>query len=175
MEYRLTKEKPGVNQCCGSMKFWCGSGSCYFRQWPSRRKKKFFQVFCLLLFEGTFPSSFKNKTSWRSHKTIGINVFLTLFAWWYKDPDPDPYLWLMDPDSDGRPKSLWIRIRNTGVNWSRIHERTISLRFLGIIFRVLRLDVSVYNVNVYITNQTSFKPLLLGGGGVNVNSKEENS
>jgi hypothetical protein len=46
---------------------------------------------------------------------------------------------------------------------SRIHERTISLRFLGIILRVLRLEVSAYNV--YITN--SLKQLLLkvGGGG----------
>jgi hypothetical protein len=34
---------------------------------------------------------------------------------------------------------------------SRIHERTISMRFLGIILRVLRLDVSVDNV--YIKNQ----------------------
>ncbi len=33
---------------------------------------------------------------------------------------------------------------------SRIHERTISLSFLGMIFRVLRLEVSVYNV--YIAN-----------------------
>ncbi len=53
------------------------------------------------------------------------------------------------------------------------------MRFLGIILRVRRFDVSVYNV--YITNQ--FKPLLLGGGGgggdplveVTVNSKEEKS
>ncbi len=42
---------------------------------------------------------------------------------------------------------------------SRIHERTISLRFLGIILIVLRLEVSLYNV--YITNQ--FQPLFLGG------------
>ncbi len=34
---------------------------------------------------------------------------------------------------------------------SRIHERTISLRFLGIILRVLRREVSIYHV--YITNQ----------------------
>jgi hypothetical protein len=34
---------------------------------------------------------------------------------------------------------------------SRIHEHTISLRFLGIILRVFRLEVSIYNV--YITNQ----------------------
>jgi hypothetical protein len=67
---------------------------------------------------------------------------------------------------------------------SRIHELTISLRFLGIILGVLRLEVSVYNV--YITNQfqTTFAQ---GGGGVweggglnqlvevTVNSKEENS
>ncbi len=37
---------------------------------------------------------------------------------------------------------------------SRIHELTISLRFLGIILRVLKLEVSVYNV--YIKNQ--FQP-----------------
>jgi hypothetical protein len=34
---------------------------------------------------------------------------------------------------------------------SRIHERTISLEFLGIILSVLRLEVFIYNV--YITNQ----------------------
>ncbi len=29
-------------------------------------------------------------------------VFLTIFAWWWKDPElePDPYLWLMNPDAD---------------------------------------------------------------------------
>ncbi len=32
------------------------------------------------------------------------------------------------------------------VSRSRIHERTISLRFLGIILRVLRREVSAYNV-----------------------------
>ncbi len=36
----------------------------------------------------------------------------------------------------------------------------LSLRFLGILLRVLRLEVSVYKVI-----QTSFNPLLLGGGG----------
>jgi hypothetical protein len=47
---------------------------------------------------------------------------------------------------------------------NRIHERTISLRVLGIILRVLRLEVSVSNVD--LTN--NFKPLLLPrGGGVN--------
>ncbi len=39
-------------------------------------KKK---VFCLLLFEGTFTSFFRDKKSYRSHKKVGINVFLTIF------------------------------------------------------------------------------------------------
>ncbi len=59
---------------------------------------------------------------------------------------------------------------------SRILESTIALRFLGIILRVLRLEVSVYNV--YITHQ--FKTTSAQGGGdplveVTVNGKEENS
>ncbi len=65
-------------------------------------------------------------------------------------------------------------------NWpgyrSRIHERTILLRVLGIFLSVLRTEVCVYNV--YIANQ--FQPLCSKGGGdpiveVTVNSKEENS
>jgi hypothetical protein len=46
---------------------------------------------------------------------------------------------------------------------SQIHERTISLKFLGIILRVLRLEVSVYNV--YITNQFKTTFSRWGGGG----------
>jgi hypothetical protein len=44
---------------------------------------------------------------------------------------------------------------------SRIHDRTISLRFLAIILKVLRLEVSVYNV--YIT--THFHTTFVQGGG----------
>ncbi len=61
-----------------------GFGSCYFRHWPSRcqQKNKFFKkFFCLILFEGTFTSFFKDKKSKRSHKTVGIKV-LTIFACW---------------------------------------------------------------------------------------------
>jgi hypothetical protein len=38
------------------------------------------KIVCLLLFEGTFTSFFRDKKSNRSHKTVGINVFLTIFA-----------------------------------------------------------------------------------------------
>jgi hypothetical protein len=60
---------------------------------------------------------------------------------------------------------------------SRIHKHTISLKFLGIIFRILRLEVSVYNV--YITNK--FQTTFAQEGGVKSvvevteNSKEKNS
>ncbi len=68
----------------GSMPLTNGSGSCYFRQWPSRRQQKIFfkKYFFLLLFYGTFTSFFKDKMSKRSHKTVGTKVFLTIFAWW---------------------------------------------------------------------------------------------
>ncbi len=81
------------------MTFRCGSGSCYFRHWPSRLQQKtnfFEKVFLLitLLFKGAFISFFKDKKSKRSHKTAGIKVVLTLFAWWWKDPE------LVDPKPD---------------------------------------------------------------------------
>jgi hypothetical protein len=38
----------------------------------------FFKFFSLLLFEGTFISFFKDKKSKRSHKAVGIKVFLTI-------------------------------------------------------------------------------------------------
>jgi hypothetical protein len=41
-------------------------------------KKKFF---CLLLFEGTFTSFFKDKKSKISHKAVEIKVFQGIFAW----------------------------------------------------------------------------------------------
>ncbi len=52
---------------------------------------------------------------------------------------------------------------------SRFHERTILLWFLGIILRVLRFEVSVYNV--YITNH--FCSLGGGGGEMGLKNKKD--
>ncbi len=57
-------------------------GSCNFRHW-CQQKTIFSKLFCLLLFEGTSTSFFKDKKSWRSHKTVGIKSFITIFVWWY--------------------------------------------------------------------------------------------
>jgi hypothetical protein len=43
----------------------------------ANRNLIFKKVFCLFLFEGTF---FKDEKSKRSHKTVGIKDFLTIFA-----------------------------------------------------------------------------------------------
>ncbi len=96
------------HQCSGSMTFWRGSGSgsadpCLWLMDPDPDsapapdairillfssltfkmppKNDFFKTFfCIVLFEGTFTSFFKDKTSKRSHKTVEIKVFLTIFA-----------------------------------------------------------------------------------------------
>jgi hypothetical protein len=72
-------------------------------------KKQIFEnnFFCLLLFEGTFTSFFKDKKSYRSHKsdkTVGI------FS-----------LFLLD---DGR-----IRVRNTDVRYCSPADVSIQLQF----------------------------------------------
>jgi hypothetical protein len=43
-------------------------------------KKISLKFFCILLFEGTSTSFFKDKKSKRSRKTVEIKVFVTIFA-----------------------------------------------------------------------------------------------
>ncbi len=114
-----------LNQCCGSMTFWCGSWSwsgsadaCLWLTDPDPdsdadldpdifvidlrdANKKIFKkkFFCLLLFEGTFTPFFKDKKSKRSHKAVGIKVFLLFLLGdrriqiqeTQKHTDPDPH------------------------------------------------------------------------------------
>jgi hypothetical protein len=46
----------------------------------ANKKQILKKFFCILLFEGTFISFFKVNKSKRSHKTVEIKVFLTIFA-----------------------------------------------------------------------------------------------
>ncbi len=56
-----------------------GSGSCYFRPWPSRfRPKTIFSFF--VCFSAYY--CLKVRSTLRNHKIVGIKVFLTIFAWW---------------------------------------------------------------------------------------------
>ncbi len=70
----------------------------------ANKKLIVFKVFLLMAFWRYIYIIFKDKKSKRSHKTVEIKVFLTIFAWWWKDSDPDPHLWLVDPDPGG-PKT----------------------------------------------------------------------
>jgi hypothetical protein len=45
----------------------------------ANKNKFLFKVFCLLFFQGTFTSVFKDKKSKRSHKIVEIKVFLLFF------------------------------------------------------------------------------------------------
>ncbi len=102
-----------LKQCCGSMTFWggsgCGSGSCYFRHWPSQdvnKKLIFKSLFLLITFWRYMYVIYKDKRSKRSKKAIGIKVFLPFF---------------MVIEGSRRPKNMWIRwirICNTGLKSS---------------------------------------------------------
>jgi hypothetical protein len=48
---------------------------------------------------------------------------------------------------------------------SRIHERIISLKFPGIILGVLKIEISVYNVDIKNQFQTTFAQGARGRGG----------
>ncbi len=95
------------------MTFWCGSGSwsCYFRHWPSRRKKK---KFCLLLFEGTFTSFFIDK----SPKDVTKQYEVFSYYFWFMIEGSESgsgSIPLTNRSGSVRPRSMWIRcirIRN---------------------------------------------------------------
>ncbi len=85
----------------------CGSGTCYFRHWPSRGQQKtnLKKFFCLLLFEGTFTSFFKDKNSESSQYELRFFLHFLL-----------GYRRMMEGSGSGRPKNMWIRwILNTAV------------------------------------------------------------
>ncbi len=67
----------------------------------------------------TDPDADPDKMSKRIHKTVENKVFLIIFAWWWKDLEPDPYLWLADPggqkymdptDADPDPQHCYFQI-----------------------------------------------------------------
>ncbi len=107
-EGRLVRAAPGlasnsqkeIGAChyCGSMKFsygsgcgsipltngsGCGSWSCHFRQWSSRCHQKLnFLSFFAHYFLKIHLHHFSKIKIIKKSKTVGINVFFTMFAWW---------------------------------------------------------------------------------------------
>ncbi len=92
-----------------------GFGSSYFRHWPSQDANKknffFFKFFCLLLFEGTLTSFFKDKKSKRSHKAVGIKFIFYYFCLLVEGSGS---IRLSNESGSGSRRPKNIRIRNTG-------------------------------------------------------------
>ncbi len=116
-EEAFSPQKRTSDQCSGSMTFWCGSGSCHFRHWPSRRQQKTNWKKNFLLITFWRYIYIKDKKSKTSHKTVGIKVFLLFLH-------DDRRIWIregqkhVDPVDPGtlHPalQSMRIRIRSTG-------------------------------------------------------------
>jgi hypothetical protein len=106
----------------------------------------------------------------RSLKKINILHLNQQFHWRISDP------------TIRLPIEQFIRNSSRNIR-SRIHERTISLSLLGIILRVLRLEVPPFSLQFTVTNCRNCKKLRefeeekSQGKAVEmtVNSKEENS
>ncbi len=64
----------GLHQCCWSMTFWCESGSADPCLWLLDPDPAIFNITV------TFKTPTKMKKSQNSHITVGIQVFLTIFA-----------------------------------------------------------------------------------------------
>jgi hypothetical protein len=99
------------NRIRGSMPLSNGSGSWFrillFSVLTSKCQQKTIfstQFFQLVTFWRYIYIIFQRYKVKMSHKIVGSKVFLIIFAWWqkYPDPEPDPYLWLVDPDPGGQ-------------------------------------------------------------------------
>ncbi len=125
-----------------------GSGSCYFRHWPSRRQQKTNlkkRFFCLLLFEGTFTSFFKDEKCKRSHKTVGIKVFFTIFCLMIEGSGSGS---LTNESGSGRPKKMWIRWIPPGSGSKTLLENNNKPSSLVWIRYTVSVRVAVLLVNI---------------------------
>jgi hypothetical protein len=105
-----------------------GSGSCYFRHWPLRCQQKtnfLHNFFCLLLFEATFTSFFKDKKSKESQnsRNQGFSYHFCMMKEGSGSGSTSGSGSRSIPrtsgSGSGRPKNMWIRwirIRNTASN-----------------------------------------------------------
>ncbi len=88
---------------------------------------------------------FQSKKTKRSHKTVGIDVFIFIFCLmiegWYKDPDQ--YLWLMDPDPGGPQTCGSGHETLHATEWRQLGSlkvRTIVLRIGIVLLAIQRVE-----------------------------------
>ncbi len=145
---------------CGSR---CGSRSCYFRHWPSRRQKNEFKKKISAYY--FLKAHLHNFSKIKSPKEVTKQGFSYFFYLMIEGSGSEAgsesgSIHLTNGSGSGRPKicgSGTLEERCSGAdidihtrhviytvprNW--IPERTISLRFFGIILTVLRIEVSLW-------------------------------
>ncbi len=96
----------------GSMPLTNGSGSCYFRHWPLRCQQKtnfLSQFFLLITFWGYIYIIFQIKSLKESQNSRNQGFYY--FCMMIEGSGSIP---LTSGSGSGRPKNMWIRIRNTG-------------------------------------------------------------
>ncbi len=97
----------------GSITLTNGTGSCYFRQWPSRSQQKinfFPKLFCLLLLKVQLHHFSKIKSHKQSQNSR--NQGFSYYFWLMIEGSGSESL--TDRSGSGRPKNIWIlRIRST--------------------------------------------------------------
>ncbi len=130
----------------GSMPLTNGSGSCYFRHWPSRCQQKniFFLQVCFAYYFFKVPyiyMIFKDKKSKRSHKVVPRNqgfsdYFCLVMERIGSGSESIPLTKGSGPGSR-RPKNMWIRIRiwilNTGRSFFNLNCIT-KREFMVLVF-----------------------------------------
>jgi hypothetical protein len=98
----------------------CGSGPCYFRQWPSRRQQKIivcllFMLFLLITFWRYIYINFSKIKSHKKSQNSRNQCFSYYFCLIIEGSG-----FLTNGSGSGSPKNVWIlriRIRNTGYRY----------------------------------------------------------
>ncbi len=167
------------SQRCRSITFWGGSGSgsadpclwlldsgpaIFVIDLPKMStKNKFFKKFLLITVWRYMNIIFKDKKSKRSHKSVGFKVFLTFFAWWYKDPDP--YLTEGSGSGSRMPQNMWIRgirIRSRIRNTVKLSQCKLCENVKGKCLKTKVLDESPASLSA---SRMTKRLLLLSSGG----------
>jgi hypothetical protein len=152
------------------------------RLWQASWQKSYFHTFIKIIFV-TSTSAFVDRYNQRLHRVAmslsGVHSIMMVKSWWgWGSARPPPFtlstitskvvVHVQAERADTLPLQyflLYPYMYSVDINtWSQIHELTISLRFLGIILRVLTLRPWGFRIQCWRL-QTSFKLLLLGGGG----------
>ena len=87
------------------MTIWGGSGSCYFRHWPSRwQQKLLFKFFCLFLFE-CITSFVKDKCQkeTQNRRNLNCSYYFCMMI------EGSGYIPLTSGSGSRRPTNMWIR------------------------------------------------------------------